>query len=78
MGREDAPDGRIVRVDVLAPSKHLFCGGDTIADCLWIADRGWCGQTSVGKHPLDGTDPVEPFSQEVGTVDLHNDAPVVG
>ena len=62
MAREDTPDGRVVPVDVLAPSKHLFCDGDAITDRLWIADRGWCWETSVGKHPLDGSDPVEPFS----------------
>jgi hypothetical protein len=67
-----------VRVDVLAPSQHLFRCGDAISDRLWIADRRWCRKTSGGKQSLDDADAVEPFSQELVTMDLYNDAPVVG
>jgi hypothetical protein len=77
MGSEDAPNGRIVRVDVLAPRKHLFRGADAIANRLGVADWHRRRKPFVRKYTLDGANPIEPFTDEVATVDFHHDPSVV-
>jgi hypothetical protein len=76
--RQDAPDGCIVRVDLLSPRKHLFRHGDAIAHRLRLTDRYRRRKSSVRKRPLNGTDPIERVSDQVETVNLHHDSARVG